>query len=59
MPLNVGVAEGGFGSGYLPQFYNNKRTLAEADLVSVVAPTNTNDINAVLLRGLFMPLIQR
>jgi len=55
----VGVAEGGVRSGYLPMFYNNKRTLAEADLVSVIALNETTDIHATLLRGIFLPLIHR
>jgi hypothetical protein len=54
-----GLPHGGFGFGYLPQFYNNKRTLAEADLVPVTAPGETGSIDVVLLRGVFLPLIQR
>jgi hypothetical protein len=43
-------------AAYLPQFYNNKRTLAEADWVAVTGPLETRDINAVLQRGVFLPL---
>jgi hypothetical protein len=45
-------------AGYLPQFFNNKRTLSEADPVLVTAPGDTDEINVVLLRGVFLPLIQ-
>jgi hypothetical protein len=58
-PQSVGIAQIGFGTSYLSQFYNNKRTLAEADPVSVTAPNTTSEINAVLLRGIFLPLITR
>jgi uncharacterized surface anchored protein len=36
---------------YFTEFFNNKRTLSEADLVTVVAPDDTTGIDAALARG--------
>jgi hypothetical protein len=60
-PLERWAAAGqcAIGSGYLPQYYSRKFTLAEATPVAVTAPTNTDDINVSLERGVFLPIIQR
>lgn len=45
--------------GYLPVFYRNKLTLSAADPVQVTAPNETRDIDVVVPRGTYLPLIRR
>jgi hypothetical protein len=47
------------GGPYSAAYYNDKPTLASADVLTVTAPTPRSDINDTLSRGLYLPLVQR
>jgi uncharacterized surface anchored protein len=48
---NYTVYFGAFNTSYISVWYNNKQTQVQADLVSVSAPSNTSNINALLESG--------
>jgi hypothetical protein len=58
-PQSTSLVQTGASTPYLTQFFSNKLTLAVADLVPVTAPIDLRDIDVVLQRGVFLPLLQR
>lgn len=57
--LTLDAAQVAASESYLPQFYSHKYTLSAADAVTVTAPNETGNVDVVLERGVFLPLIRR
>ncbi len=55
------LAQGGLplANGYLPMFYRNSLSLANADPVNIISPNETTGIDVVMKRGTYLPLLLR